>query len=356
MTPRENVELADHTTLGVGGPARWWYEAENEVAIRKVLAWADSRDAAVEILGGGSNALVADRGLPGLVVRVRDDALEDDDGVVDVGAGMSWDAFVAWSVATGYAGIECMSGIPGDVGAAPMQNVGAYGQEVATTIVHVRAIDRTTGSACVIENGDCAFAYRDSMFKSVAKDRYIITGVRFRLNKGGAPTLAYPELQRAAGDAPTLASVRETVIALRRRKSMVLDPADENRRSAGSFFVNPTVAPADADRVDDLIAEPMPRYPAGDRVKLSAAWLIERAGFAKGTRRGNVGISTKHSLAIVNKGGATAAELVAFAAEVRAAVGDRFGVTLHPEPRPLGFEASELAALYSSTTMSAHSK
>ncbi len=346
---KHGVSLAAHTTLGVGGPARHWCDAAGVDEALGALAWAEDEGAEVTILGGGSNVLCADRGIDGMVLRIRDDRLEerrDGDAVlVDVGAGTSWDAFVAWAVDRDYDGITCLSGIPGDVGAAPIQNVGAYGEEVSQTIVSVDAIDRVTRERVTLQAAQCAFGYRDSMFKREA--RYLITRVRFRLHPGRRPVIAYPELERAVGGAsPPLRQLRDTVIRLRRGKSMVLDPGDENRRSAGSFFVNPTLTPAEAEDVAARSASPMPRFAAGDRVKVPAAWLIEQSGFAKGMRRGHVGISTRHSLAVVNFGGASAAEIVAFAVEIRERVRERFAVTLQPEPRPIGFRPEEIAALY----------
>jgi UDP-N-acetylmuramate dehydrogenase len=348
---QEHVPLAPFTTLGVGGSARYYLEAASSDEAARALAWAAERAIRVEVLGGGSNVLVADRGLDALVLRLRTDAIVPHGDVVDVDAGVAWDHLVAWSVAHDLAGLECLSGIPGDVGAAPIQNVGAYGQEVGQTLVEVEAIDRASGAREVLDHAACELRYRDSVFKGRAADRYLVTRVRFRLTPGGAPQLAYAELTRAMEGKPiTLAAVRDTVIALRRGKSMVLDEHDENRRSAGSFFVNPVVpfsAAAAAREAAARIApgQRMPEFPAPEGVKLSAAWLIERAGFAKGTARGRVGISTRHSLALVNRGGATAAELIAFAVEVRERVHDAFGVRLTPEPRLLGFDAEETAAL-----------
>jgi UDP-N-acetylmuramate dehydrogenase len=355
MTPAANVRLAEHTTLAVGGPAAWWCEARDVAELCAALAWADERSLPVVALGGGSNMLVADRGIEALVVRVRiarfEAREESGTATLSIGAGVAWDELVAWTVAHGYAGIECLSGIPGDVGAAPMQNIGAYGQEVAGVIARVRLVERASGRETDLDAEACRFGYRDSVFKHEAADRYLITGVDFRFH-AGPPTIAYPELERAlaAGAPPTLADVRRTVVALRRAKSMVLDASDENRHSAGSFFVNPVVAPAVADEAAARAArlapgQTMPRFPQTDGHKLSAAWLIERAGFAKGTRRGAVGLSTRHTLAIVNFGGGTAADIIAFAAEIRARVRDAFGVTLTPEPRFYGFRPDELAAL-----------
>ncbi|MBI4953622.1 MAG: UDP-N-acetylmuramate dehydrogenase [Myxococcales bacterium] len=359
MHPREQVSLAAHTTLGVGGPARYWLEAEDDAAVVRALAWAAGRGLAVTTLGGGSNVLVADRGLDALVLRPRMLGLsverEPDALVVEVGAGRAWDELVAWSVAEGAAGLECLSGIPGEVGAAPIQNIGAYGQEVGAVVLAVRVVDRATGATEEVPAARCAFGYRDSAFKR-EPGRSVVTAVRFRLALGRAAEpapVAYAELATALGPGPrTLADVRRTVLELRRKKSMVHDPADENARSAGSFFVNPSVSAETALRVAELAApllgpgERMPRHPTSDgRVKLAAAWLIERSGLPRGTLRGRVGLSPRHALALGNRGGASAAELVAFAAEVRARVRERFGVALEPEVRLLGFTDEELRPL-----------
>jgi UDP-N-acetylmuramate dehydrogenase len=351
------------TTLGVGGEARYFLHATDEETLRGAIAWARQQGVPLVLLGGGSNMLVADRGIDGLVVRVGlrgVDAREDGDiAIVRAAAGEAWDPMVERAVSSGWAGIECLSGIPGDVGATPIQNVGAYGQEVGETITSVRALDRATGEAAVFDRDACGFGYRDSVFKREARDRFVVVEVTFALRRGGEPSLRYPELARQidkelAGAAASLADVRRIVIALRRAKSMVLDPADENRRSAGSFFMNPTLEPPEAEKARDRVAaagvlqsgERMPEYPAaGGRVKLSAAWLIERSGLVKGTHEGAVGISTRHSLALVNRGGATAEEIVAFARRVRGRVEERFGVRLVPEPVLLGFTPAEIAGL-----------
>jgi UDP-N-acetylmuramate dehydrogenase len=354
---REHVPLGPQTTLGVGGPARWFVEAEREEDVARALAWARERALPTLVLGGGSNLLVADRGFDGLALRVRRVGVRVEtrgrEVRLEAGAGERWDEVVALSVASRWAGLECLSGIPGDVGATPIQNVGAYGQEVAETIVGVRAVERATGEIVEIDGAGCGFGYRDSVFKREARDRYVIVAVRFALRAGDAPRVRYAELAaRFAGrPMPSLAEVREAVIALRRGKSMVLDAGGEggeNGRSAGSFFMNPTVGAAALAEVRARAAavlgpgEAMPEFPAADgRVKLSAGWLIERAGFRKGTSEGAVGLSTRHALAIVNKGGATAAEIVAFARRVRRGVGERFGVALAPEPVLVGFLPGE---------------
>jgi len=349
----EAVPLAPLTTLQVGGKARYMAEVEGTDGVRAALDWAVARDVPLAVLGGGSNLLVADRGFEGLVLRVRTMGRARRGGRVRVGAGEAWDPFARWAAEHGLAGVECLAGIPGGVGAAPMQNVGAYGQEVSQTIASVEVVDRRDGAAVTLSPDDCAFGYRDSVFKREAEGRYVVTAVTFSLREGGAPTVAYGELKRhfEGQDPPDLKAVRDAVVMLRRRKSMVLDPDDENGRSAGSFFVNPTVARSDLPEVEARAeraapGEAMPRFDVPDgRVKIPAAWLIERSGLSKGTHRGAVGLSTKHCLAIVNRGGATAADVVAFAAEVRGRVRDTFGVTLSPEPRTLGFIAEDLAAL-----------
>jgi UDP-N-acetylmuramate dehydrogenase len=362
LTPHEQVPLSARTSFEVGGAARYFAAVAGDDEVRQALAWADEHGVPVEVLGGGSNVLVADRGLEALVVRVTgrhlDTAPSGDDLLVEAEAGLPWDELVSWAVAAGASGIECLAGIPGHVGAAPIQNIGAYGQEVGSVLEEVHVISRADGSARDLDRAACQLGYRDSIFKGAAEGRYLVTRVRLRLRRGGPAPIAYAELGRALGDepAPSLRAVRDKVVALRRAKSMVIDPGDENRRSAGSFFVNPTLPATEVDAVAERVAQrlgagaTMPRYPAaadtgGERIKLSAAWLIERAGMARGWGRGPVGMSTRHTLAIVNRGGATAAEIVAFAAEVRARVREAFGVTLTPEPKLLGFEREELAGL-----------
>lgn len=343
LTPLEHVPLAPRLTLGVGGPARWLVEARDEATVQAALAWSRARGVGLRVLGGGSNLVVADEGVEALVVAIGLRGVEARavDGAVEVtaAAGEPWDAFVAMTVARGWAGLECLSGIPGLVGATPMQNVGAYGQEVSDTVVRVRALDGTTGRLATLRAGECGFAYRDSRFRSGEPGRWIVLAVTYRLRPGGPPTLRYPDVERhlaACGvTAPTLADVRASVLAIRRAKSMVLDdPADPNRRSCGSFFLNPIVAAAEAARVAAAAGDPaMPRWPQPDgRVKLSAAWLIERAGFARGLREGAVGLSTRHSLAVVAHEGARAREVIAFARRLREAVQTRFGVRLTVEP------------------------
>lgn len=354
---RERVPLAPLTTFEVGGPARWLLDAQAEDEVAEALAWARREGVEVTILGGGSNLLVADRGIDGLVLRVAFRGLRtmptQAEGRVRlrVGAGEVLDDLVARAVADGLAGLECLSGIPGMVGATPIQNVGAYGQEVAETIAAVEVLDRVSLERMTLRPEDCDFGYRSSAFKSRLRHRYLVLAVHFELRAFGEPCLRYQELGRHLAsrgiEAPSLRDVREAVLSLRRAKSMVKDPDDPNRRSAGSFFVNPVVPEAQADAIAERVADSaaMPRFAAPSGVKLSAAWLIERAGFPRGSFEGNVGLSTRHALALVNRGGARAADLVAFASRIREAVRSSFGVVLRPEPELVGFESSEITSL-----------
>lgn len=343
------VPLGPRTTLGVGGPARHLVEARELDTLREALRWAEREGEAVALLGGGSNLLVADEGFAGLVVgmALRGVEVERDgtDALVTAAAGEPWDELVARTVDDGLAGLECLSGIPGSVGATPVQNVGAYGCEVSEVIARVRVLDRHDLTIHELGPADCRFGYRDSRLKRDGAARFVVLAVTYRLRAGGAPRVRYPELDRhltAAGiTTPSTADVRAAVLAVRRRKSMLLDPADPNARSCGSFFVNPVVsseaAAAVAARCPPGSAE-LPRYALPDgRVKLAAAWLIEQAGLARGTRDGHVGLSDHHTLAIVARPGATAREVVRFAWRVRQAVHERFGITLVPEPIPWGF-------------------
>jgi UDP-N-acetylmuramate dehydrogenase len=340
---RESVPLAPLTTLGVGGPARFYARIGSPGALAMAVAFARARGLPLLVLGGGSNMLVADEGYPGLVAHLALRGLEfwdaGDRTKIEAGAGEPWDALVGETVSHGLAGFECLSGIPGLVGATPIQNVGAYGQEVAETITSVRVYDLSTNEIRRFENAECRFGYRESRFKLEDRGRYVVLSVAYRLASNAPPAVRYPELERALAARglaePSLADVRAVVLAIRRAKSMVLDPADPNTQSAGSFFVNPVVAASVADAID---VESMPRYPAHGGVKLSAAWLIERAGFAKGYARGAAGLSTKHALAIVNRGGATASEIRDLAREIRDRVRERFGVELTPEPVFVGLE------------------
>ena len=349
LSPRPNVVLAPYCTLGVGGAARFFVEADDERTVLDALDWARARGIAVCVLGGGSNLVVADGGVDALVVRLslRGIAARATTGGVELtaAAGEPWDAVVSHAVERGWAGLECLSGIPGLVGATPIQNVGAYGQDVSETVTAVRALDTESGRVISLDGEACGFSYRDSRFKSVEPGRHLILAVTYRLVPAGPPCVRYAELAHhfdARGVArPSLADVREGVLAIRRSKSMVIDAGDENRRSCGSFFTNAIVTAAEAEGVAETAGDPaMPRWPEpAGRVKLSSAWLIERAGFSRGHRDGPVGLSTRHALAVVAHDGARAADVVAFARKLMAAVHQRFGVRLTPEPVFWGLDA-----------------
>ncbi|HQR26233.1 MAG TPA: UDP-N-acetylmuramate dehydrogenase [Nocardioides sp.] len=340
--------LGDHTTLRLGGPAQTWVEADSERMLVEAVGAADAAGIPLLVLAGGSNVVVGDEGFAGTVVHVatrgvvadRDDCdtLAACGGVtLRVAAGEPWDDLVAQAVASEWAGLEALSGIPGSVGATPIQNVGAYGQEVADTVASVRTWDRRARTQRTFPLAECGFGYRHSRFKA-EPDRYVVLEVTFLLRQGtlSAP-VRYAELARALGvelgQRAPIADVREAVLALRRGKGMVLDAEDHDTWSAGSFFTNPVLTAEQAAR----LPEAAPRWPLADgTVKTSAAWLIEHAGFTKGYGAGPVGLSTKHTLALTNRGGATAAELLALAREVRDGVAREFGVRLVNEPVLLG--------------------
>ncbi len=340
---QRDVALAPLTTFGLGGAATYFTRVRSDGAVRDALCWAADRGVRAAVLGGGSHLIVPDEGYDGLVIQMAISELDFRKGTVDAGAGVQWERVVEGAVARSWAGLECLTGIPGSTGATPIQNVGAYGQEVAEVLESVRALRRDTLSIEELRPEECELSYRDSLFKR-QPDRFVVCGVRFRLRPDGPGTARYPELQERVSPRATLSQIRTAVLALRRRKSMVIDPEDPNHRSAGSFFLNPIVPTAEAERIIEeavtasLVASPdeVPRYPAGDgRVKLAAGWLIEQAGVIKGMRRGPVGVSTNHALALVHHGGGTTAELLSLAEEIRARVRDRFGVELEREPRLL---------------------
>lgn len=339
-------ELRERTTLRLGGPAREWVRVTTEAELVDAVREADASGTPVLLLGGGSNLVVADAGFDGRVVEVatsgvRVDADACSGASVTVAAGEGWDDLVARSVEQGWTGVEALSGIPGAVGATPIQNVGAYGQDVAQTISRVRAWDRVDHSQRTFAAPDCGFSYRHSRFKT-DPGRYVVLDVTFQLGLGGlgAP-VAYAELARTLGvpqdERAPLAEVREAVLGLRRGKGMVLDAADHDTWSAGSFFTNPFLTPTQADALPD----DAPRWVQPDgTVKSSAAWLIEHAGFARGhvsaAAGERVSLSTKHTLALTNRGGATTTELLTLAREVRDGVETAFGVRLVSEPVTVG--------------------
>lgn len=348
MRASEHAPLAPLTTLRLGGPARRLVWAETEREVVEAVRELDARGEALLVLGGGSNLVISDAGFDGTVVRIGTRGLrrEEEGGrvLVTAHAGEPWDAFVGAVVEDGLAGVECLAGIPGLVGAVPMQNVGAYGQEVSQTIVRLRAYDRARGEIVTIAREECAFAYRSSAFRGRA--RHVILDVTFALERSDESCpIRYAELAKAlsvsGGERAPLAEVRSTVVALRKKKGMVLDDADPDTTSAGSFFTNPILAPTElaALRARAEGCGPIPMFPEPDgRTKVSAAWLIERAGFPKGYagEGGRVALSSKHALALTNRGGASTADLVALARAIRAGVHARFGVTLENEPIFIG--------------------
>lgn len=347
---QHNEPIARHTTIGLGGPARFFAVANSEEQLLEALKFAEHERVPVFILGGGSNIIVPDAGFGGLMVKVGLRGIRvgthGESTDVTVGAGEEWDPFVRHCIGEGLAGIECLSGIPGLVGATPIQNVGAYGQEVKDTVVAVTAIDRRTRENVKFTNADCGFGYRQSRFKGYDADHFIIMDVTFRLRPNGRPDIRYPELKRRLdatvrldgleNGRPVLEAVRESVLALRKAKSMVLDPSDPHTRSVGSFFMNPILTHEEFQylqgRCGSLgIDGAIPSFPSEEGVKVPAAWLIEHAGFAKGYRDADVGISLHHSLALVNYGGSTS-DLLTLAGKIQDAVSKKFGIMLQREP------------------------
>ncbi len=339
------IPLAALTTLGVGGPARLLARVETTAEIRLALEEAKEQKLEVLVLGGGSNLLVSDSGVDALVLVLQNQAIEclersDESVVLKVGAGCVWDNFVDYCVENGYSGVECLSGIPGCMGAAPIQNIGAYGQEADQVIESVICVSKLDGTLSEYPREACGFGYRSSHFKKGHLRHEIVTHVILRLSLGPAAAPRYPELIRACGaDCRDLKTLRETVIALRRKKSMIYDLNDPNHQSAGSFFVNPIVSADVVSKVREQLKkrgiedEQMPCFEQEDgRFKLSAAWLMDRAGFPKGFGDGAVGLSTNHCLAIVNRGEATAAQIQALVTLVQEGVMEQFGVQLNPEP------------------------
>lgn len=339
MQFREQVPLALYTTFRIGGPARWFADAVSEDQILEVVHFARERQLPLFVLGGGSNLLVSDEGFPGLVLHIANKGIEQRGDAFRVAAGEDWDRFVSHAVAKNYAGIECMAGIPGTVGGTPVQNVGAYGQEVAETISAVRVLDLTTLEFEELTPEACGFAYRRSIFNSTERGRYIVTRVDYQLVRDGAPRIAYADLKKyfAAAAAPSLVEVSAAVRDIRHVKGMLIVAADPDCRSAGSFFKNPVISAEHYSRIAAQHGGEVPRYPAPDgEVKLPAAWLLDQAGFHKGYTLGRAGISSRHTLALVNKGQATAADILALRDRIAAEVEARFGIRLEPEPVWLG--------------------
>jgi UDP-N-acetylmuramate dehydrogenase len=351
LTTQENIPLAPLTTFQVGGPARYFIDAHSEHEVSEAVAFAFALKLPLFVLGGGSNLLVADSGWPGLVLKVSLAGVEFEGDrqkmLFHAGAGENWDNLVALAVGKNCGGIECLSGVPGTVGGTPVQNVGAYGQEVSQTITRVRALEIATGNLVDFSNGDCGFSYRSSIFNSTRRGEFIVVQVSYRLCRNAEPRIEYADVKNFFAatnlEKPTLQQARDAVRSIRQSKAMLLVEGDEDCRSAGSFFKNPIVSRAEADRIQALAEQrasgkALPRYSAADgQVKLAAAWLVEQSGFSKGYTMGPVGISRKHSLAIVNRGGAKARDILTLKDEIEKKVFDIWGVRLQPEPVFVGF-------------------
>jgi UDP-N-acetylmuramate dehydrogenase len=347
----ENIPLAPLTTIKIGGPARYFVEAANAGEVHEAVTFAHSRDLPLFVLGGGSNLVVADAGWPGMVLKIAIQGIDqrswhDEDGKIlfDAGAGESWDKFVSHAVMARCAGIECLSGIPGSVGGTPVQNVGAYGQEVAETIASVQVLDLKDNQVRELCPEACGFSYRTSIFNTTERERFIVLRVTYALTPGGRPRIAYADLMRhfeGRETPPNLAETREAVRHIRARKGMLITLGDPDCLSAGSFFKNPVLSEEQHEDLKQRAAArglTVPSYPALEtRKKVSAAWLVERSGFTKGFGFGRVGISTRHALAIINRGGATAADVLALKEQIQHRVEEIWGVHLEPEPVMVGF-------------------
>ena len=350
MLLQENVPLAPLTTFRLGGPARFLVEARSVDEVQQAVAFARSKDMPLFILGGGSNLLVADRGWPGLVLKVSITGIDrrpgeiDGKALFDVGAGEAWDRFVSQSVIAQCAGVECLSGIPGSVGGTPVQNVGAYGQEVSETIESVEVLDLKDGPVRELCREACGFSYRSSIFNTTERGRFVIVRVTYAVTPGGDPHIAYADLKRhfeGRQTQPSLAETREAVLHIRARKGMLIVPGDPDSLSAGSFFKNPVISEEQHEDLRKRAAAQgftLTSYPALEKSKkISAAWLVEHSGFGRGYGFGRAGISSKHALAIVNRGGATAAEVLALKDQIQQRVEQIWGVRLEPEPVMVGF-------------------
>jgi UDP-N-acetylmuramate dehydrogenase len=348
MELQENVALAPLTTLGVGGRARFFVRATSADDVEQAVGFAQQRKLSLFVLGGGSNLVIADRGWDGVVLQIGILGINESEQLrnafFEVGAAVAWDEFVAQCVSRNCAGVECLSGIPGSVGGTPVQNVGAYGQEVSETIVSVLAFDLGNNKVREMDAAECGFGYRTSIFNTTERGRYIILRVTYALMWDGKPSLRYADLQKyfAGRDGtPSLSETREAVRRIRASKGMLISPGDPDSRSAGSFFKNPVLSGAQHEELVRRAAErnlQVPSYPAlSQQQKVSAAWLVEHSGFRKGYGSGRVGISNKHALAIVNRGGATAADIVSLKDEIQVRVEQTWGIRLEPEPILVGF-------------------
>ena len=339
---QENIPLAEFTTFKIGGNARFFVRAETEDEVVEAFNFANEHEFELFVLGGGSNVLISDEGFDGLVLQIALRGIEFKENIVTAQAGEDWDEFVKICVENNLQGVEALSGIPGLIGGTPVQNVGAYGQEVSETITKVRVFDRKSQMILELSNEECKFAYRTSIFNTTDLNRFIVLAVTFELFKDAKPKIVYKDLlEYFAGKRPNLTRTREAVLEIRRAKSMVIEEQDENSRSAGSFFKNPFV---ENEKLAEISAKTgiinIPHFKIDDeKVKIPAAWLIENAGFSKGYKLGRAGISTKHTLVIVNSGDATAKEIIILKNEIQAQVERKFAISLVPEPVFIGFKS-----------------
>ena len=347
MDISENVPLAPLTTLKVGGPARYFVEAVTIADVSQAVQFSQTQSLPLFVLGGGSNLVISDKGWPGLVLKIGITGINHRHGeevIFEAGAGEDWDKFVGLVVAHHCAGLECLSGIPGTVGGTPIQNVGAYGQEVADSIESVLALDLRDGQVHELCKEECGFSYRSSIFNTTERNRYIIVQVNYAVRHGGESNLGYADLKKYfAGwtEKPTPANVRDAVRKIRAGKGMLITAGDADSCSAGSFFKNPILSAEQHQALSARAAAKnlqVPTYPAlEEQKKVSAAWLVEHSGFSRGYSNGAVGISRKHALAIVNRGNATAADVVALKEDIQQRVEEIWGIRLDPEPVFVGF-------------------
>jgi UDP-N-acetylmuramate dehydrogenase len=349
----ENVNMAPYTTLGIGGPARFLLKASSVDQVVHGLEFARTRGCPVFVLGGGSNLLVSEKGFPGLVVKIELAGIRVESGVggsrVKVSAGVEWDSVVRHCVDMELAGIECLSGIPGTTGGAPIQNINAYGQHISEALVSVTVLDRESQNITELANPSCRFGYRSSIFNSTHQNRYVLLDIELALRRDAQPCIHYADLQQkfaGRSRSPSLSEVREAVLQIRRAKAMVLDEKDPDSKSAGSFFKNPVLSSDLATELEAkarssgllAVSDRMPRFRADDgQEKIAAGWLIERAGFPKGYVHKSAGISGKHALALVNRGNASSRDIIELMQMIQARVEDIFGIALQPEPVFVGF-------------------
>lgn len=343
---QEHVPLAPYTTLRIGGPARFFCQITNESELVEAVSFARERNLPLFVLGGGSNLLVNDSGFDGLVLHmaIASQTQATTEGNIlnaSVAAGTDWNAFVLSLCEQSISGVECLAGIPGSVGGTPVQNVGAYGQEVADTITQVRALDLETLGFVTLSHEECHFSYRSSIFNTTHRGRYIVTQVTFRFDRAATPRLTYADLTRhLAGKSPTPIEIYHAVREIRHSKGMLIVEGEADCRSAGSFFKNPVVPESlltDIASTLEIPADKIPHWPAGESlIKLPAAWLLEKAGFTKGFQLGNAGISSRHTLALINRGNATAADLQKLRDTIQQEVNTRFHILLEQEPVQLG--------------------